>query len=363
MTMRAKCGLLWALLCLGGLAAAQAQTSGGTPPAPSVTYPYNGDANADGFIGTSDLLAILDLYGGAFEPEALLVDGMDLGVYLGVLEEAIAALTAAVGAEQASSLPAGTGLAPGTVMVWNGTVWEPIRLAGCKNFAYACNYDPAAYVHASELCTYFPGCAAVDAAGTGPCAGQPTVTYAGTEYELVEYGTRCWFRENLATAHYRNGTPIPTGLSNAEWAATGAGAWAPVAGCSACGYLYNGHAVTAAAGLCPTGFHVATDPEWTLLEEFVGGTAGAGRLIKVGPGASPGWDGTDATGFSGVPSGWRNDLNGIPLNYGTQGMWWTSTASSGELWYRQMYTGFDGVQRGLYPKRAGYSVRCVKDWP
>jgi hypothetical protein len=44
-------------------------------------------------------------------------------------------------------------------------------------------------------------------------------------------------------------------------------------------------------------------------------------------------------------------------------MWWTSTASAGELWYRQMYTGFDGVQRGLYPKRAGYSVRCVKDWP
>jgi uncharacterized protein (TIGR02145 family) len=78
---------------------------------------------------------------------------------------------------------------------------------------------------------------------------------------------------------------------------------------------------------------------------------------------TPAWDGTDATGFSGYASGWRNDLNGIPLNYGAQGMWWTSTASAGELWYRQMYTGFDGVQRGLYPKRAGYSVRCVKDWP
>ena len=355
-------GYIGCWVLLGGAAVGvYAQPSGS--PAPVVDYPFNGDSNADGFIGTSDLLSILDLYGGAFEPEALLVDGMELGVYLGLLEDAIADLTAAVGVGQAASLPTGTGLEPGTVMLWNGMAWEPIRLAGCKDFAYACNYDPSSYVHVSELCSYFPECSAVDPAGTGPCAGQAAVTYYGTEYELIELGSRCWFRENLATATYRNGTTIPTGLSNADWATTGAGAWAPVAGCAACGYLYNGHSVSSAAGLCPTGFHVSTDAEWTQLEEFVGGTAGAGRLIKVGGGVTPAWDGTDATGFSGYASGWRNDLNGIPLNYGAQGMWWTSTASAGELWYRQMYTGFDGVQRGLYPKRAGYSVRCVKDWP
>jgi hypothetical protein len=51
----------------------------------------------------------------------------------------------------------------------------------------------------------------------------------------------------------------------------------------------------------------------------------------------------------------------MALNYGNQGMWWTGTSSSGQLWYRQMYSGFDGIQRALYPKAAGYSVRCVKD--
>jgi uncharacterized protein (TIGR02145 family) len=189
------------------------------------------------------------------------------------------------------------------------------------------------------------------------------VSYNGADYELIEYGTKCWFRENLATASYRNGAAIPTGLTDAQWAATTTGAWAPVAGggCASCGYLYNGHAVSASAGLCPSGFHVSTDADWAALETFLGGTAGAGRLIKVGSSGSPGWDGTDASGFSGVPSGWRNDLNGMALNYGNQGMWWTGTSSSGQLWYRQMYTGFDGIQRALYPKAAGYSVRCVKD--
>jgi len=346
---------------LGSGASVHGQGSG--PGGPVVELPYNGDANEDGAIGTPDLLSLLDLYGGAFTPGAIQVNGVDLAVYLGELEDQIDALADALGVEQSTGLPSGVGLESGTVMVWTGTVWQPVRLVGCRDFAYACNYDPAAYVHANELCSYFPACPAVDPAMTGPCGGQASVSYNGTDYELIEFGTKCWFRENLATASYRNGAAIPTGLTDAQWAATTTGAWAPVAGggCASCGYLYNGHAVSASAGLCPSGFHVSTDAEWTALETFLGGTAGAGRLIKVGSGGSPGWDGTDASGFSGVPSGWRNDLNGMALNYGNQGMWWTGTSSSGQLWYRQMYTGFDGIQRALYPKAAGYSVRCVKD--
>ena len=341
---------------------AQSAGNGGV----EVEYPFNPDANDDGAVGTTDLLSILDLYGGAFDPSALMVSGMELGVYLGLLEDALDAISAAVGASQASSLPAGTGLTPGTVMMWSGTVWQPVRIAGCKDYAYACNYDPAAYLHVSEMCDYFPECPAVDPSATGPCQGQPTVAYGGTEYELIEFGSKCWFRENLATTTYRNGTAIPTGLSDSAWSTTTGGAYAAVAGgaCSECGLLYNGHAVSASAGLCPMGFHVATDADWTALEAFIGGATSGGRLIKVGPSASSlGWDGTDASGFSGYPSGYRNDLNGISLNYGNQGMWWTSTSSSGQLWYRQLYTGSDGIQRNLYPKNAGYSVRCVKDWP
>jgi len=341
-----------------------AQTSG--TGGVEVVYPFNPDANEDDAIGTTDLLSILDLYGGGFSPDELMVSGMALGVYLGLLEDELDALSDAVGASQASTLPSGTGLTPGTVMMWSGTVWQPVRIAGCKYYAYACNYDPAAYLHVSEMCDYFPECPAVDPSGAGACQGQASVTYGGASYELIEYGTKCWFRQNLATTTYRNGTAIPTGLSNAAWSTTTNGAYDAVAGgaCSTCGLLYNGPAVTSSAGLCPPAFHVATDAGWTLLEAFIGGATSGGRLIKVGPGSTVlAWDGTDASGFSGYPSGYRNDLNGIALNYGNQGMWWTSTSSTGQLWYRQLYTGSDGIQRNLYAKNAGYSVRCVKDWP
>ncbi len=107
----------------------------------------------------------------------------------------------------------------------------------------------------------------------------------GYSYSVVEIGDQCWFAENLRTENYTNGDAIPTGLSGSDWSATQNGAVAVYGeGNTSCydatslfevcdetvsldlyGRMYNWHAVNDTRGLCPNGWHVPTDEEWTQL--------------------------------------------------------------------------------------------------
>ena len=111
----------------------------------------------------------------------------------------------------------------------------------------------------------------------------------GHTYDVVEIGDQCWFAENLRTTVYGNGDAIPAGLTEGEWTSTTSGATAVHGeGSSSCsnyspdidacdeeqslteyGRLYNWYAVDDARGLCPSGWHVPTDEEWTDLEDFI----------------------------------------------------------------------------------------------
>ena len=162
----------------------------------------------------------------------------------------------------------------------------------------ACNYLEVD----GEFCSYpdaigdCNGNCPTDANGDGVCdvfVCGDLLPYQGYDYATVLIGEQCWFAENIRNEFYMNGDPIPSNLSNEDWNGadnppTGAVAvygedddcvnWSPdIDACDPSqslneyGRLYNWYAVDDARGLCPNGWHVPTDGEWTLLTDHLGG--------------------------------------------------------------------------------------------
>jgi uncharacterized protein (TIGR02145 family) len=209
------------------------------------------------------------------------------------------------------------------------------------------------------------------------CGGQNSLTYDGRTYDLVEIGGQCWFADNLATDQYRNGDPIPTGLSNTQWQNTTAGAYAiynnDLANDATYGKLYNWHTTVDSRGLCPTGWHVPTDCEWMYMEGSLGmsvmdqETAGyrgtnEGAALKSTTGwTSPNTGATNSSGFTAFPGGYRYS-DGTYGAIGVNGGWWSSTEyDSSVAWGRELYYDNSNVYRNDGNKQDGFSVRCVRD--
>jgi uncharacterized protein (TIGR02145 family) len=128
------------------------------------------------------------------------------------------------------------------------------------------------------------------------------------------------------------------------------------------GALYNGHAVLNANGLCPTGWCVPTNDEFTQLADYLGGTSIAGgKLKKTTDWAYPNIGATNETGFSAVPGGvyWGNYF-GI-----NQFCWiWSSSVSTNNvsnLVYRYTSYEINTFINNEKSKFTGFSVRCLKD--
>ena len=187
------------------------------------------------------------------------------------------------------------------------------------------------------------------------------ITYAGVGYSTVQIGDQCWFAENLRTTTYLNGDAISQNLSDGDWQSTTSGAMAFYISGPAYGGLYNWYAVDDARGLCPSGWHVPTDEEWTILTDHLGGELVAGGQMKSNYGWNDGGNGTNSSGFSGLPGGTRN-FNGNFNGAGVDGYWWSSSPFGSSAWYR--YLGYVGevVYREYFGNlRYGFSVRCVRD--
>lgn len=137
------------------------------------------------------------------------------------------------------------------------------------------------------------------------------------------------------------------------------------------GVLYNWTAAMAGAvsstanpsgvkGVCPTGWHLPSSAEWTTLETYVGGAGTAGTKLKSVSGWTRGITGTDAYGFSALPSG-NYDGSGFyyALYYGN---WWSATGTGATVaYFRYMYYNDAYVFSGSYNKDYGFSVRCLQD--
>jgi uncharacterized protein (TIGR02145 family) len=188
----------------------------------------------------------------------------------------------------------------------------------------------------------------------------------GNFYPSIIINGQEWMQQNLAVTKYRNGDPIPTGYYNSTWQNTTNGVYAiynnDAANNTSYGKLYNWYAVNDSRGVCPTGWHVPGDAEWTILENSLGGSSVAGGKMKSTTGYnSPNNGGTNESGFTGLPGGNR-DLYGTYYYIGDYGYWWSSTESdSGRAWKRALDFNYSAVLRSHIIKTYGYSVRCVRD--
>ena len=201
------------------------------------------------------------------------------------------------------------------------------------------------------LSTY--GLAFEATASTWSC-GDP-IGYAGVDYSTVQIGDQCWFAENLRTTTYLNGDAIPR-----DWISTTSGSMGFYNNGPAYGGLYNWYAVDDARGLCPSGWHVPTDGEWTILTDHLGGESVAGGQMKTNYGWFNGGNGTNSSGFSGLPGGAR--INSGLFNGAVQvGLWWSSSYNSDGFLVRYLDFGGEYVIRDYLFAQDGLSVRCVWD--
>jgi uncharacterized protein (TIGR02145 family) len=204
--------------------------------------------------------------------------------------------------------------------------------------------------------------------------GDPITDVDGNVYRTVEIGDQCWMQDNLATETYGDGSAIPTGLSDAAWSSTTSGAFAVYGGDPAnkgtYGLLYNWWAVADPRSICPAGWHVPTDGEWTELTDHLGGEPIAGGPMKttgtLGTGTGlwldPNTGATNSSGFSGLPGGLRSYFSGAYDLMGFLGNWWSATESATNgAWYRGLGYGGTLVDRSGDLKENGFSVRCVRD--
>jgi uncharacterized protein (TIGR02145 family) len=217
------------------------------------------------------------------------------------------------------------------------------------------------------------GCGSVNATGTITV----TVFTCGTNtvsdidlntYNTVTIGSQCWITENLKTSRYRNGDLIPSGFNNTDWGnlITGGRSWwnndsttyeIPY------GNLYNFYVVEDSRGLCPLGWHVPSDGEWTTLTNSLSSDAG-NKLRTTGLDY---WSATNAgvsnvTGFSAVGNGARY-FNGDFISLKVNGYVWSSTPlDANNIYHRDFRNNSSTVHRqSNFQKKVGCSVRCLKD--
>jgi uncharacterized protein (TIGR02145 family) len=226
-------------------------------------------------------------------------------------------------------------------------------------------------------------------------------TYNGGE---VKIDSQIWMNQNLNVNTFKNGDPIPQAKTNEEWEQAGKKkqpVWCyydndPKNGAKY-GKLYNWYAVNDKRGLAPNGWHVPTDAEWTILETFLG--TEAGKKMK----STSGWkdfvtdntcsncaswneeyrkkvpcheckdnrvigaketisgNGTNSSGFSGLPGGYRNYYGNF-FSIGIYGYWWSSAEFDTYYAYgRYLLLNDDSLGRFSVYKEEGLSVRCLRD--
>jgi len=201
------------------------------------------------------------------------------------------------------------------------------------------------------------------------------VPYEGGPYKTVVIGGKTWFQRNLNCNV--SGSKCGNGSSLSE---------SNTATCDTYGRLYdwatamalpskcNSKLSTTDAdcaigtphkGICPTGWHIPSDAEWTALETAVGGSSTAGKYLKATNGWNSGWNsggsGEDKFGFAALPGGSGNS-GGYFNNVGNNGYWWSaSEINANHAYERDMYDYNEYVVRYSSGKSDLYSVRCLQD--
>ena len=213
----------------------------------------------------------------------------------------------------------------------------------------------------------------------------------GNQYDITKIGSQVWMAENLKTTRYNDGTVIPNITDTATWINLTTGAISDYSNISCnsniYGRLYNWYAAdnnpatksssNGGKNVCPTGWHIPSDLEWTTLTDFLTNNGysigGDNSNIAKSLANTSGWNddptsgnigndqtSNDSSAFSALPGGYR-DCNGLFGAIGDGGYWWSSTISTSYVDFRCMLTNNGSVLLSSGRKQNGFSVRCLRD--
>lgn len=203
----------------------------------------------------------------------------------------------------------------------------------------------------------------------------------GNTYKTVKIGNQIWMAENLKVTRYANGSSIPLVEDDTEWDAL------TFDGKGFCWYdnsisnrfIYGGlYSWTAAMngisssdanpsgvqGVCPIGWHLPSDDEWTELIDYLGGIYLAGGKLKDAGSThwrEPNIGATNESGFTAFPGGYRRN-EGTFSSAGGSALFLTTTEDdASKVWYCGLDSDIPGMIRLIVSRESGFSVRCVKD--
>lgn len=188
---------------------------------------------------------------------------------------------------------------------------------------------------------------------------------SGNFYNTVAIGTQIWFKENLRTKKYRNGNNITIKTNTDTSSLEGQMYYYnndSLTNYPIYGALYNWKATQVSDSLCPVGWHVPTDAEWTTLSNFLISNQGAKlKATTLNYWNSPNTGATNEFGFTGLPGGYR--FEGLFSEIKSVAFFWTSsegdTVADGR--YRRLISNGTTFSRLSINKTVGASVRCLKN--
>jgi uncharacterized protein (TIGR02145 family) len=192
----------------------------------------------------------------------------------------------------------------------------------------------------------------------------------GNLYHVINIGSQSWLAENLQTTRLVDSTAITLVVDNSQWSS------AKLVSPAYCWYgnneqdyrnpygaLYNWYAVSSGK-LCPKGWRVPTDADWTVLSDYLGGSTLAGGKLKENSTdywKKPNLGASNEYFFSAMPGGWRAPT-GLYDNIGSFGYWWSATSPQTNVAnYRHIYYGNTSMIKGVVDQSYGLSVRCIKN--
>jgi uncharacterized protein (TIGR02145 family) len=207
----------------------------------------------------------------------------------------------------------------------------------------------------------------------------------GRVYKTVKIGTQIWMAENLNASSFLNGDSIPQAETDSLWRKISVSekksAWcirqsfAKKAGITfgSFGKLYNWYAVNDPRGLAPKGWHIPNDEEWAELIKYLGGEENAGTKMKSTHNWTPKFSGTNESGFSAMPSGYKYWWEEVSTYYfgekGPMCFFWSSTLllnkdeslAEDANFFRISDHTMAGLHHYTITKALGFSVRCIKN--
>ncbi len=252
--------------------------------------------------------------------------------------------------------------------------------ASCSSGTQIFTGTSTSYTHTglTNSTTYYYRLCATDNAGNtssgATASGTPqspstTVTdIDGNVYNTVTIGTQTWMKKNLKVTKYRNGDAIGTTTGSISSETSPKYQWAydgNESNVATYGRLYTWYAATDTRGVCPTGWHVPTDTEWTTLIDYLGGEYVAGGKLKEAGTAhwnSPNTSADNSSGFTALPGGYRG-YYGAFFDMSLHGYWWSATELDATTKARLRYLPYNHGYAILdyFLKLFGSSVRCVGD--